>query len=384
MKNKVLLGIIFTLSSLILTGCWDNVEINERHVVLEVALDKCKVDNVDANIQDRAYYQITYMIPDIGKLSGENSLAENVKTAMVAKSPTIAKSIDDIESKTQNTISFSHTKALIFGEELIKDKKLFRAAIESLIRNREISRGINILAVKGKAEDIVQSNNYQNPVIGLYIMKYFNNTERATSHAKQQVLGNMVKEIQNTNITTIPVIEKEEEGILKIGGAAVIKNYELVGWLDEDEVRGQLFIDGSIHKVPIVVEYEGDYLTYQIEHQKRTINFKRENELQTMVKIIVKGSITEYNSSKNQYVFNEEKIKEISKLIQQEIEREIEKTINTSKMMNIDFLNIGLEMYRKEPQLWKMYKTNWERDTYKKLPIQLNVEVMIQNTGILE
>ena len=143
-------------------------------------------------------------------------------------------------------------------------------------------------------------------------------------------------------------------------------------------------LDGSIHKVPIVVEYEGDYLTYQIEHQKRTINFKRENELQTIVKIIVKGSITEYNSSKNQYVFNEEKIKEISKLIQQEIEREIEKTINTSKMMNIDFLNIGLEMHRKEPQLWKMYETNWDRDTYKKLPIQLNVEVMIQNTGILE
>lgn len=383
MKNRVLLGMMLTLSSLLLTGCWDNVELNERHIVLEVAFDKYKEDAA-ANIKDRQYYQITYMIPDIGKLSGENSLAENVKTALIAKSPTIAKSIDDIESKTQNTISFSHTKALIFGEELIKDKKLFRAAIESLIRNREISRGINILAVQGKAEDIVQSNNYQNPVIGLYIMKYFNNTERATSHTKQQVLGNMVKEIKNTNITTLPVIKKEEEGILKIGGAAVIKDYELVGWLDEDEVRGQLFIDGSIRKVPIVVEYEGDHLTYQIEQQKRTIDFNGKDELQTIVEIIVKGSITEYNSSKNQYVFSEEKIKEISNLIEQEIKREIEKTINTSKMMNVDFLNIGLEMYRKEPQLWKVYEKNWEKDTYKKLPIKLNVEVIVQNTGMLE
>ena len=384
MKNKILLGIMISLSSLMLTGCWDNVEINERHVVLEVAIDKGSEDNLEANIQDRDYYQVTYMIPDIGKLSGENSLAENVKTPIIAKSPTIAKSVDDIESKTQNTLSFTHTKALIFGEELIKDKKLFRAALDSLIRNKQISRGTNILAVQGNAGDIVQSDNYQNPMIGLYIMKYFNNTERGTSHAKQQVLGNMVKEIQNTNITTIPEIEINEEGTLKIDGAAVIKDYELVGWLDEDEVRGELFIDGRVYKVPTIVEYEGEYLTYDINQQKRTISFKDEDKLQAIIKIIVKGNITEYNSSKDQYVFDEKKIAEISKLIEEQIKNQMQKTINTSKTMNTDFLNIGLELYRKHPKLWEKYKQNWDVDEYKKLPIQIDVEVIVQNTGTIE
>lgn len=367
-----------------LTGCWDNVEINERHVVLEVALDKGKGDNTETNIQDRDYYEVTYMIPDIGKLSGEDSLAENVKTAIVAKSPTIAKSADDIESKTQNTLSFTHTKALIFGEELIKDKKLFRAAIDSLIRNKQISRGTNILTVQGSAGDIVRSDNYQNPMVGLYIMKYFNNTERGTSHAKQQVLGNIVKEIQNTNITTIPEIEVNEEGTLKINGAAVIKDYELVGWLDEDEVRGELFVDGRIHQVPTVVEYRGEYLTYEINQQQRTITFKDEDQLQATINIIVKGRISEYNSSENQYVFNEEKIKEVSKLVEGQIKGQIQKTIDTSKIMNTDFLDIGLELYRKHPKIWGKYKENWDVDEYKNLPIQIDVEVIIQNTGTIE
>ena len=384
MKNKILLGIIISLSSLMLTGCWDNVEINERHVVLEVALDKGEEGNPEANIEDRDYYEVTYMIPDIAKLSGENSLAENVKTAIVAKSPTIAKSVDDIESKTQNTLSFSHTKALIFGEELIKDKKLFRAAIDSLIRNKQISRGTNILAVQGKASDIVQSDNYQNPMVGLYIMKYFNNTERGTSHAKQQVLGNMVKEIQSSNITTIPKIEMNEEGILKIDGAAVIKNYELVGWLDEDEVRGELFVDGRIYKVPTVIEYQGEYLTYEIEQQNRSISFKDENKLQAIIKIMVRGNITEYNSSKNKYVFDDKKIEEVSKLVGEQIKKQVQKTIDTSKMMNTDFLNIGLELYRKHPKLWEKYKESWDLEGYKNLPIQINMEVIIQNTGAVE
>lgn len=384
MKNKFKFGILMGLSALMLTGCWDNVEINERHVVLEIGIDKGQEENLEENIQDRDYYEVTYMIPDIAKLSGENSLAENVKTPIVAKSPTLAKSVDDIESKTQNTLSFTHTKALIFGEELIKDQKLFRAAIDSLIRNKQISRGTNLLVVQGTAGEVVRSNNYQNPMIGLYMMKYFNNTERGTSHAKQQVLGNLVKEIQNTNITTIPEIKMDEEGTLKINGAAVIKDYELVGWLDEDEVRGELFIDGRIYKVPIVVEYQGDYLTYDIEQEKRTMQFTDNGELQVVIDMVIHGNITEYNSSRGQYVFDEKKIDEISDIIKQQIQNQVQKTIDKSKSMNTDFLNIGLELYRKHPQIWEKYKDNWDNEGYKNVPIQVTMSIIIKNTGAIE
>ena len=384
MKNKLGLVLLLGLSMFMLTGCWDNVEINERHVVLEIGIDKGQEENLEENIQDRDYYEVTYMIPDIAKLSGENSLAENVKTPIVAKSPTLAKSVDDIESKTQNTLSFTHTKALIFGEELIKDKKLFKAAIDSLIRDKQISRGTNLLVVQGSAGEIVRSNNYQNPMIGLYMMKYFNNTERGTSHAKQQVLGNLVKEIQNTNITTIPEIEMNEEGTLKINGAAVIKDYELVGWLDEDEVRGELFIDGRIYKVPIVVEYQGDYLTYDIEQEKRTMSFTDEGSLKVNIDLVMNGNITEYNSSQNQYVFDEQKIDEISAIIEKQIQNQVQKTIDKSKTMNTDFLNIGLELYRKHPQIWEKYKNNWNTEAYKNLPIQVTMNIIIKNTGAIE
>ena len=369
---------------LVLTGCWDSVEINERHVVLEVAIDKndtSKQSNAEA--QDKRY-EITYTIPDIAKLSGEDSLSENVKTAIITKSSTIATSVDEVERKTQNTVTFSHTKALVLGEELLKDRELFKATIDGLIRNMQIGRGTTILAVKGKAGELTQAKNPQNPIIGLYVMKFFNNSERPTSYAKQQTLGNLIKELQSTGVTTIPTIS-EQEGTVLIQGAVVIKDYELVDWMNKEQVRGELFVDGKIKEVPIVVKYKGENLTYNIEKEECKTSFNKNNgEWYAVIEIRVKGNITEFVSSEQNELFNESSIREISNLIKEEINKQTQESIVYSKEINVDFLNIGLEMYRKHPKVWELYKNQWLLSGYKNLPIKVAATVTIHNTGMLE
>ena len=117
MHSKIKWLAIFLLP-IFLTGCWDSVEINERNVVLEIAIDKNQDIDKSEPISKQEDYEITYTIPDMKKLSGEDSLAEDVKSSIVTKSPTIEVSVDEVESKSQNTISFSHTQAVILGEEL--------------------------------------------------------------------------------------------------------------------------------------------------------------------------------------------------------------------------------------------------------------------------
>lgn len=384
MKNKILLLLTVVMTSLVLTGCWDSVEINERHVILDIAIDKYNGDNSDEDMGTKVGYEVTYMIPDIAKLSGESSLAEDVKTAIVVKSPTLSKSMKDAETKTQNTLTFTHTKALIFGEELIKDQRLFKAAIDSLVRDSNIGKGVNLLTTPGKASDISQLNNYQNPIMGLYVMKYFNNSERGSSYTRQQVLGGLIKEINDTGVSTIPVIKKGENSTLSIEGAAVIKDYEFIDWLDKDEVRGLLFINGEIDRVPIVVSYQGQELTYQIEEQKSSIKINEENGPQVTIDIMVKGNMTDYVSSDEENAFNEKKIYDITRLLRQEINQQVKTTIDKSRKINTDFLGIGLQMYRQNPELWDRYRGHWNDGRYKDIPIKLNTRVIIDNTGTLE
>lgn len=381
---------VIILLPLVLTGCWDSVEINKRHVILEVAIDKNDQTKEKLTNGQGKKYEVTYTIPDIAKLSGEDSLAEDVKTVIVSKSPSLATSIDEVEHKTQNTLTFSHTKAIILGEDLLKDKELFEATIDGLLRDMQISRGTTILVAKGKAGEITKASNPENPIIGLYIMRYFNNSERSTSYAKQQTLGNMIKDLQNTGITTIPIISQEggkegKEGTVLIQGAAVVDDYRFVSWLDKDQVRGELFVDGKIKEVPIIVKYKGQDLTYKIKNQTSKTYFDNKNgEWTANLDINVDGNITEFTFLSPNILFNEENIKEISTLIQKEIINQVQKCIDYSKKINIDFLNIGLEMYRKYPIEWEKYQDKWEVSAYRDTPIKINATVTIHNTGALK
>ncbi|MDF2613480.1 MAG: Ger(x)C family spore germination protein [Clostridia bacterium] len=378
-------GLLFLILPFILTGCWDSVELNERHVILELAIDKAPMPDLSKPINERPVYKITYGIPDIGKLSGADSLAENVKTTITTQSPSIATSIDEVETKTQNTITFSHAKALILGEEVLKDKELFQTALDSLLRDMRVGRSITVLATKGSAGELTQADNPQNPIMGMYVMKYFNNKERPVSYAKGQLLGNFTKELEDTGVSTMPIISSNEEGIIEISGAALIKDYEFVAWLDKNEVRGELFVEGKIKGVPIIIDYKDQHLTYMIKEQQSKIHFKENNgKYESTIDLTIKGDITEYLSSENKNIFNGESIKEITKLLEEEINRQASVAVDKSKSLGIDFLGIGLEMYRKEPKQWEIYKSEWNKGAYKDFLIHVDSTVNIQNTGILE
>ena len=389
MKNSIKL-ICIIMSTVLLTGCWDNVELNERHIVLELAIDRDgsqkEAASGDGSAEERKNYVITYAVPDIAKLSGNESLSENIKTTFRVEAPTLFKSVEEVQQKTQNTITFSHTKAILFGEELMKDRDLFRTAVDSLVRNNEISRGVYMLAVKGKAEDITKAENYQNPIVGLYVMKHFNNRERGTGYTRQQLLGDMVKEMEETNIAIMPQISNnKEESTFEIEGAAVIRDYSLIGWLSKEEVRGKNFVDSEIKDIPIVIENEGEYLSYQLKRENCRILFKDQaGNLRVNLLIETEGDIAEYISNKEKYVFDEGHLAQINDLIEKEIEREVDVAIKKSREINTDFLGIGLQLYRTQPRLWEKYKYIWENGEYNKLSIQVDAQNDIRSTGILQ
>lgn len=379
MKKKIICMILLICLMFCLTGCWDSVELNDRHVVLEIALDKAI--NVDSKIGEGDYYEITYTIPDVKKLSGKESLSEDVKTEMTTISPTLMKSIDEMETKLQNTLTFSHVKAVFIGEELLKDKKLFENAMDSLSRNMEFSRGTNILAVRGKASEITKGDNYQNPILGLYIMQYFNNKAKTQGGVIQKNLGKMLRDIHETGVTTLPIISQSDEKSVEINGAAIIKDYQLVDWLSADEVKGLNILQGDIEGMPIVIEYKGDYLTYTVEDKKKKIEVRDNQGIEVKINLLIRGDITEGISATNTQIFNKRDIQEIEKLLTNEINKRINMTLKKEKLTDTDFMAINLEIYRKNYSLWERSKTS---DSISDKKIYLNTDVVIENTGIIE
>lgn len=392
-KKKFIKVIALCMLPMMLTGCWDSTEVNSRSVILELAIDKNTDYKYDPErlLDGQPVYTISYTIPDFGKLSGTDSLAKDVETNLTSQSATIATSIADIELSSKNSVSFSHVKALFLGEDLLKDPKLFKATLDALSRDMLIARNVPLLAVNGEASTTTEIENNEQPILGLYIMDYFNNKERATSFFKKQLVGTYIKEMEDTGVSTLPVFhvdqtDKEEmKGQIDISGGAVIHNNELVGYLTKEEVRGQLLVEGKVRNSPVVVVYEDNLLTYQIKDEKSKIKFKDTPEGPTcLIEMDVKGSISEYLTESGTNLTKDGTIEEIKTLLAEEIITQVGVGIDKSKEMNIDFLGIGQAMYRKHPKMWAKYKPGWLRETYQNMPISIGVNVDIQNTGIEE
>ncbi len=409
-----------TLVSLLLTGCWDSVEINNRSVILEFAIDKYLGDNDTARpLDDQNRFAITYSIPDMAKLSGTASLVEDMKTNILVTAPTIATSLDDLETRTRNTITFSHVKVVLIGEELLKDPKLLQESLDAMTRGRLIARNVPLLAVKGKTEDAINIENTQQPILGLYIMNYFNNKERPRAYFKPQLLGNFVRDMQDTGVATIPIFhipedagdsqnaeniaqDNDEQGGenalesegsstgqeanstgYEISGGAVIKDYELVDYIDKDIVKGQLIIDGDAKNMPVVVEHQNSPVSFILERCKRKVKFAEiEGQMSVIIEIRASGDIAEYHPKNG--VLTQEDVDEIQVLLQNELVRQASGAVNKAKELNVDFLGIGQQMYRKYVKLWADYEATWEADGFRQMPVYLDVSVEAENTGVFQ
>ena len=194
-----------------LTGCWDSVEINKRSMILELALDKNEDYVYDPNqlLDGQGLYSIFYSIPDFGKVSGTQSLAKDMETTIDVDAPTLTASISDLQVLSKNTVTFSHVKSILLGESLMQSPDLFKQVVEGMARNRLVARNTPILGVNGKAELTRKVENNEQPILGLYIMDYFNNKERATNFFNKQLLGNFIKDMEETGISTLPVFHVE-------------------------------------------------------------------------------------------------------------------------------------------------------------------------------
>lgn len=429
-------GCILLVASM-LTGCWDSVEVNNRSILLELAIDKNDDYTYDPQVplDQQKIYRITYAIPDFGKLSGTESLAKDAETNIIVEAPSVGASIGEVEIRSKDTVTFSHVKAILLGESLLQDPKLFRQVLDGISRDMLIARNVPLLAVNGAASLTTKVENTEQPILGLYVLDYFNNKERPVSFFKKQLMGNFIREIEETGITTLPIFhiedvekrvaeesstggangipdkeqtmtgQKEEQqggqqedgnqssdkgkanlgDEINISGAAVIKDYELVGYLSKEEIRSQLFIEGKIKNSPVLAVYQGGSVTYTIKMVKSKVSFKdTENGPICLVEIDTIGNIGEYLDQSGEQVTKGSNTAEIEQQIANQIVEQVKVGIRKSKEMNVDFMGIGLAMYRKRPALWEKYGPEWETGVYVDMPIEIGVNVDIQSTGIQE
>ncbi|MGN7295551.1 Ger(x)C family spore germination protein [Ferdinandcohnia sp. SAFN-114] len=140
--------ILFTL--LMLVGCWDMEEIDQRAYVLGIGLDKTDV---------KGFIKITYLIsnPEAGSTQEGGGSSEPTHETITFNASDFIQSQNIANAVIAKAITYDILDFFIVSEELAKDKDFVRWMYDAT-KDREIRRDSKIIVTKEEAKTFIDQN----------------------------------------------------------------------------------------------------------------------------------------------------------------------------------------------------------------------------------
>ena len=238
MKNIKII-IITIIISILLTGCWDSVEINKREYIFAVGIDK----------NDKAL-TFTSEIPKINEGSEEQRLV------YTKDSENFSDFYATSYLHSEKAISDRLMQVIVLGEDVARDSETVKRIFDEIQRSPQMNRRVKICIAKGKAQDIINTEIPSNPIVGRFLSEMLIKLKRE-NYQDVYTFDEAILNLGKTGNTMIPVVEINEKS-LKVERAGVFKEYELKGFLEPDEVAAVMVVlnpnKAKIRNVNIMVE----------------------------------------------------------------------------------------------------------------------------------
>ena len=373
--------LISGMTMILLTGCWNRVEINDIAIVTAIGLDLVEDDQLRLTLQVAVPSKL--VTGGTGESGGKSTIVISETGA------TVSEAYRNIQGKLSRRIFFSQSRVLLIGEDLAK-KGVFHI-VDFHTRYAEPRINSFIMFTKGKASKIINSMPKFESVsaeemrelakmgLKVYVRDFLNMllTEGIEPFASQFTLKPLEVSTKNKSGETQAV-----------SGIAVFKGDKLVGWMDEVETRGLLWIRNEIKTGVITIkipeEKGGGNISMEIiRGETNIVPILKQGELKLDVDVVTELSVIENDSKVN--LHETKVIEEIQTNTEEEISKRIEMIIEKAKKeYKSDIFGFGQSVYKKYPKEWNThYKKNWENE-FAQTKVTIHSKALVRRIGLIK
>jgi spore germination protein KC len=375
--------LIWGITLILLTGCWNRVEINDLAIVTAIGLDLAEDDQLRLTLQVAVPSKL--VTGGTGESGGKSTIVISETGASVSEA------YRNIQGKLSRRIFFSQSRVLLIGEDLAK-KGVFHI-VDFHTRYAEPRINSFIMFTKGKASKIINSMPIFESVsaeetrelakmsVGfkIYVRDFLNMllTEGIEPFASQFTLKPLEVNTKNKSDETQAV-----------NGIAVFKGDKLVGWMDEVETRGLLWLRNEIKTGVITIkipeEKGGGNVSMEIvKGETNIVPILKQGEIKLDVDVVTELSVIENDSKLN--LFETKVIEEIQTYAEEEISKRIEMIVEKAqKKYESDIFGFGQSIYKKYPKEWNThYKENWENE-FTQTKVTIHSKAFVRRIGLIK
>lgn len=388
--HKKMLFILLMLP-LILTGCWDKVEIDQKSFIstigIDVGKDISKTDELKGTTPEEPFQErdikkikVTYGFPDISQLGpGKGGTAKEKFVTIDAYS--MEDAVSKAAIKNSRSIHFGHTKLLILSQSILQYEDTMKEIIDYLERQPSLNRNMQVVVVGGEVEQYVKYSPNTEKNIEAYIEGLMENSGRNGAILPVD-LNQFLRLLDENGNAIVPALKiNEDTKELEIFGVALIKGYKLKGYLGPVETSDLQMLRGKLKGGKKVIYVEGHPVDIGIEGVERKIKTTMvEGRLHADFNIRLEGQLKDFYTDKKEN--SVEQTNELQKKFNQSLSEECEKVARYTQV-DLEMDPIGLREYihRYNTKLWKQVESNWD-DVYKDAEITVNVETQIRRVGV--
>ncbi|MDG5470556.1 Ger(x)C family spore germination protein [Jeotgalibacillus sp. ET6] len=361
--------ILLCSASILLSSCWDERLLKDLQLVYTVGYDVGENGEVD----------VTSVVPPIDP-SNKNG------TATFKTGHTLRDARYNADLNVSEHIDYSKLQVMLLGDELARQD--IYSFLDVLYRNSRNNLNGRVGVVDGSASDLL----FQ-PVT----------SQKSTSEYYSGIIesAELISVLPPVSLQTactlifdpggdlyLPYLTYNEElQRAEVEGLALFNQKKFTGEILTPQLSTlfTLLINRQGDIVRFTRKYTEDetpeianYMTIELHNSDVSIKVKGDQQLTTHISAKILINIVEYSPN---HIMAENKIPDIEKWWEKELEKDSEEMIQIMKKAKSDALGIGRRVSAFHPEQWD--EKTW-KDTYVEMPFEVDFEVEVVGTGIID
>ncbi len=374
-RQCICIVIVILISALMLTACWDSIEIEELGIVVLAGFDTAQLGSGKKGVS----LEVSIIRAGATRAAGQTPKPTDQKNLWhaSAQGETIYEAFNNLYNTSTRRLFWGHTQFIIVGSELARDG--IDKYIDYFSRHLEMRRNAFILVSRTTTHEILhldpQVELFLNDEILNMIQKAQQWNEKRIPTINDYLVWRSVKGRE----PVLPILEAvpgspanvgklsepysdDAKAIVSLDGSAVFKGDRMVGSMNKDEVQGYLFVTNRMKGGNIQVKpfNEDKYVSLRVldSNYKVTPSIKYGRYF-VDIQVNVQLDLAEANDP-DLALNKKEGLQLISEKTGERIKEKINMTIDRAqKEFKSDIFGFGSYFHRKYPGQWKQIKNTW-------------------------
>lgn len=382
--NKIYLFLICCFC-LLLAGCWDEVNIEERGFVIGVAIDLAEEQsggNPEITLTDQFVVPAGLGTPSEG---GGHQGTQKPYTNLSISGNSLFEISREMALIQGNPPFYEHLKLIVVSEELARKPEIFASSMDLLVRDPEMRRETKVVISDQKAKDVLEIESPIETLPAMHIETVNENRDKSGALIEPLRIGNLNEYMLEKNNYLIPRVVPTD-GKMMFNGAGIFdgETNQLIDIIGEREIVAVNLITGDFKGGFIKFQSSDGLMVYEIKRAKSKIKIDTDEKdnIKIDVEIDTEGNIAETFGDRS--LLNKEYLNEIDKQISENLKQKATTIIKKAQNeIGLDFFGFSEIMEEKHYKEWVKIKDNWDKGEkiFQHATINVEADATVRTSG---